>query len=250
MYAEYRAVAADQCLVVPDGVTAAQAASAFVNPLTVLGMVETMKRQGHEAIIHTAAASALGQMLQRVCTKEGIPLVNIVRKPEQAKLLGDIGAKYVVDSTTETFEGDLTEAALATGATLGFDATGGGKLANQILVAMEAALARKLTSYSRYGSPTHKQVYIYGSLDTSPTLLTRSYGLSWGVGGWLVFGYWQTLEREALPAAKERVLGELTTTFATTYSKEISLADALSAEAIASYGKRATGDKYLIVPSR
>lgn len=250
MYAQYRSVKADQCLVLPAGSTPADGASCFVNPLTALGMVETMRREGHTALVHTAAASNLGQILNKICLKDHIGLVNIVRKPEQAALLKGIGARYVCDASTPGFMEDLTQALVDTGATIAFDATGGGKLAGNILTCMEAALSRTATEYSRYGSTTHKQVYIYGGLDTGPTEFVRNFGFSWGMGGWLLFPFLQKIGPAAVQTLRERVAAELKTTFASSYSKEISLAEALQPEAIAVYGQRATGTKYLINPNK
>ena len=250
MYAQYRCVKAAECLVLPDDATPAEGASCFVNPLTALGMVETMRREGHKALVHTAAASNLGQMLNRICIKDGIPLVNIVRKPQQAALLRSLGASYVCDTSSATFMEDLTDALAATGATLAFDATGGGKLAGQILTCMEAALNRNVKEYNRYGSTTHKQVYLYGSLDTTPTEFTRAFGMAWGMGGWLVFPYLQRLGPHAAQALRQRVVAELKTTFASGYSKEISLVEALRPEEIAVYAQRATSTKYLINPGK
>ena len=250
MYSQYRAMPADQVLVLPEGATAADGASAFVNPLTALGMVETMRREGHSALVHTAAASNLGQMLNRICRKDGIPLVNIVRKPEQVELLKAMGAAHVCNAASPTFLQDLTEALVAPGATIAFDATGGGKLASQILTAMEAAAVRNAKEYSRYGSTVHKQVYIYGGLDRSPTELTRNYGMMWSLGGWLLTPFLQRIGPEAAQRLRERVAAEIKTTFASSYEKEISLAEALRLDSIAEYGKQATGKKYLIVPNR
>ncbi len=213
-------------------------------------MVETMRREGHKALVHTAAASNLGQMLNRICLKDGIGLVNIVRKPEQAALLKGMGAKHVCDASAPTFMEDLTQALVDTGATIAFDATGGGRLAGQILTCMEAALNRTATEYSRYGSTTHKQVYIYGGLDTGPTEFVRNFGFAWGMGGWLLFPFLQRIGAEAAQALRQRVAAELKTTFASSYTKEISLAEALQLEAIAAYGQRATGTKYLINPGK
>jgi NADPH2:quinone reductase len=248
MYSQYRCVPVADCLPLREGTTAAEGASSFINPLTALGMVATLRREGHKALVHTAAASNLGQMLNRLCQAEGIALVNIVRKPEQVQLLRAQGAVHVCDSSSPGFLPDLTEALVATGATLAFDAIGGGKLAGQILACMEAALNRTAASYSRYGSPVHKQVYLYGSLDTGATEFNRSFGMAWGMGGWLVFSYLQKLEAGTVNAFKRRVADEIKTTFASHYTKEISLADALSLEHIAGYGRRATGEKYLISP--
>ena len=249
MYSQYRSVKADSCLVLPADASAADGASCYVNPLTALAFVETMRHEGHKAIVHTAAASNLGQMLNKICIKDGIQLVNIVRSPEQALILKNLGATYIVDSSQASFMDDLTAALVTTGATLAFDATGGGKLAGQILTCMEAALNKTAKEYSRYGSVTHKQVYLYGGLDTSPTTFNRSFGMAWGVGGWLVFPYLQKLGNAKLVELKARVAAELKTTFASHYAREISLVDALSLDAIAAYGARTTGTKYLINPS-
>lgn len=250
MYAQYRCIAADQCLVLPAGATPADGASSFVNPLTALGMVETMRREGHTALVHTAAASNLGQMLNRICQADGVALVNIVRKPEQADLLKAMGAAHVCIAGSPTFLHDLTDALVATGATLAFDATGGGKLAGQILGCMEAALNRSAKEYSRYGSTTHKQVYIYGGLDMSPTEFNRNFGMSWGMGGWLLFPFLQKIGPAAAQALKQRVAAELKTTFVSHYAKEVSLAEALQPGMIAVYGQRATGVKFLINPNK
>jgi NADPH:quinone reductase-like Zn-dependent oxidoreductase len=250
MYTQYRTIKVRDVMELPDGTTAADGASWFVNPLTALGMTETMRRENHKALVHTAAASNLGQMLNKICIKDGIGLVNIVRSKEQADILHKIGAKHVVDSTAPTFMDDLTNALVETGATIAFDAIGGGKLAGQILTCMEAALNRNATSYSRYGSSTHKQVYLYGSLDTGPTQFNRSFGMAWGMGGWLVFNYLGKLDPATIASFKQRVAAELKTTFASHYTKEISLADVLSLEHIAVYGKRATGEKFLVNPAR
>lgn len=248
MYAQYRCMAADQCLPLPEGATPADGASCFINPLTALGMVDTMRREGHSALVHTAAASNLGQMLNRICLKDGIALVNIVRKQEQADLLKTMGATHVCVTGSPSFLQDLTEALAATGATIAFDATGGGKLAGQILGSMEAALSRKMSEYSRYGSTTLKQVYIYGGLDTGPTEFNRNFGFAWAMGGWLLFPYLQKIGPAAVQALKQRVAAELKTTFASHYAQEISLADVLDLDMIARYSQRTTGEKYLINP--
>jgi NADPH2:quinone reductase len=249
MYSEYRVMKAKQCLVLPEGTTPAEGASCFVNPLTALGMVETMRLEGHKALVHTAAASNLGQMLQKICLADGVDLVNIVRKPEQAAILRDIGAKYVCNSSDPDFMSDLIEALVATGATIAFDAIGGGKLASQILTAMEAAASRTATEFTRYGSAVHKQVYIYGGLDRGPTELTRGFGMAWGVGGWLLTPFLQKIGPEEADRLRQRVAHEVKTTFASHYAKEVSLEEALGLDAIAVYGKQATGEKYLINPS-
>ena len=250
MYAQYRCIAARDCLVLPADATAAEGASCFVNPLTALGMVETMKREGHSALVHTAAASNLGQMLNRICLKDGIALVNIVRKPEQAALLREQGAKHVCDLSSPNFMDELTDALAATGATLAFDAIGGGRLAGQILTCMEAAINRNAKEYSRYGSAVHKQVYLYGMLDTGPTEIVRNFGMAWGMGGWLLFLFLQKIGMAEAMKLRQRVAAELKTTFASRYTRTVSLAEALTPAAIAVYAKRATGEKFLIDPSR
>jgi len=249
MYSEYRAVDASACLVLPAGSPARDGASAFVNPLTALGMVETMRREGHSGLVHTAAASNLGQMLVKLCLEDGVPLVNIVRKPEQEEILRSLGATYVGNSAAPKFMGDLIEMLKATSATLAFDATGGGKLASQILTSMEAAANATATEYSRYGSNTHKQVYIYGGLDPNPTVLTRSFGFAWGVGGWLLTPFLQSIGPEKFGEFRARVAAELTTTFASSYTSEVSLAGVLEPGAFTSYATQATGMKFLVSPS-
>jgi NADPH:quinone reductase-like Zn-dependent oxidoreductase len=248
-YAQYRTMRAADCLLLPADATAADGASCFVNPLTALGMVETMRMEGHKALVHTAAASNLGQMLNKVCLKDGVALVNIVRSDEQAKILRDIGATHVVDSTSPKFMDELVDALVATGATLAFDAIGGGKLAGQILTAMEIAANKTATSYSRYGSTTYKQVYIYGGLNTGPTELNRAFGMSWGLGGWLLTPFLMKVGAEKGAALRARVAAEIKTTFASHYTAEISLAQALQPDVIAAYNKKTTGEKYLINPS-
>jgi NADPH2:quinone reductase len=250
MYAQYRCVKAGHCLVFPDGTTAAEGADWFVNPLTALGMVATMRAEGHKALVHTAAASNLGQMLVKICLKDGVPLVNIVRRAEQADVLKKLGATHVCNSSSPTFMDDLTDALAATGATLAFDAVGGGKLAGQILTAMEGALSRTAKEYSRYGSTTHKQVYIYGGLDRGPTEFTRTFGQAWGMGGWLLTPFLQKVGAEAQQKLRERVAAEIKTIFASTYTKEVSLTRALALDEIAVYSKLGTGAKYLINPAR
>ena len=250
MYAQYRCLKVEQCLVLPSGATAADGASCFVNPLTALGMVETMKREGHKALVHTAAASNLGQMLNRICLKDGIALVNIVRKPEQARLLRDAGAKHVCSTASDNFLAELTDALAETGATVAFDAIGGGKLAGQILTCMEVAINRSAKEYSRYGSATHKQVYLYGMLDPSPTEFNRSFGMAWGMGGWLLFPFLQKIGVAGAQKLRERVAAELKTTFASHYTRTVSMAEALTPAAIAIYGQRSTGAKVLIDPSK
>ena len=249
MYQQYRCIKAVQCLVLPAGTTPAEGASCFVNPLTALGMVATMRAEGHKALVHTAAASNLGQMLVKICLADKVDLVNIVRKPEQVAVLKKIGAVHVCSSGSPTFMDELTDALAATGATVAFDAIGGGTLAGQILTAMEAAANRTAKEYSRYGSTVHKQVYIYGGLDRGPTQFNRTFGMAWGIGGWLLTPFLQKIGFEAAQKLRERVAAEVKTTFASTYTKEVSLAGALQLDEIAVYGKQATGAKYLINPN-
>ncbi|KEQ52384.1 zinc-binding dehydrogenase [Sphingobium chlorophenolicum] len=247
MFAQYRLIGADACMTLPDGATAEQGASAFVNPLTALGFVETMKRGGHKAIVHTAAASNLGQMLVRITQEDGIPLVNIVRNEAQAAILRGLGAEHIVDSSKEDFTAQLQSAIAATGATIAFDAIGGGALISQILHAMEQVVSKD-EPYSRYGSNRTKQAYIYGGLDMSPTILTRSFGFAWNIGGWLLFPFLQSTDAETLERLRQRVRDNLTTTFASHYKARISLAEALKRDAVLDYNARRTGEKYLIVP--
>jgi NADPH:quinone reductase-like Zn-dependent oxidoreductase len=251
MYQQYRCLKVSECMALPEDATTADGASCFVNPLTSLGMTETMRREGHSALVHTAAASNLGQMLNRICLKDGIGLVNIVRSAEQAEILRKIGARHIVDSTSATFMDELTSALVETGATIAFDAIGGGKLAGQILTAMEAAINKSgKISYSRYGSSVHKQVYIYGGLDTRPTEITRSFGTAWGVGGWLLFPFLMKIGQADGQRLRQRVVDELKTTFASHYTKVVSLREALDPANIAVYAKRATGEKFLINPNK
>ena len=250
MYAQYRVLRAKDVLELPAGTTAADGASCFVNPLTALGMTETMRREGHKALVHTAAASNLGQMLNRICIKDGIGLVNIVRSKEQADILHKIGAKHVVDSTSPSFMDDLTNALVETGATIAFDAIGGGRLAGQILTCMEIAANKTAKEYSRYGSTVHKQVYVYGSLDPRPIELNRAFGMAWGVGGWLLFPFLQKIGPADGAKLRQRVVAELKTTFASNYTRVVSLQEALQLDNIAVYNKRATGEKFLIDPSK
>jgi NADPH:quinone reductase-like Zn-dependent oxidoreductase len=250
MYAQYRCLKVAECLPLPAGITPAEGASCFVNPLTALGMTETMRREGHKALVHTAAASNLGQMLNKICLKDGIGLVNIVRSPEQGDILRKIGAKYICNSTAPTFMDDLTNALVETGATIAFDAIGGGKLAGQILTCMEIAANKTAKVYSRYGSSVYKQVYIYGGLDLRPTELNRAFGMALGVGGWRLFPCLQKMGPADRATLRQRVVAELKTTFASHYTQVVSLQEALQLSHIAVYGKRATGEKYLINPNK
>jgi len=253
MYSQYRCLPAMSCMVMNEGTTSAEAASSFVNPLTALGFTETMKLENHSALVHTAAASNLGQMLVKICLADDIPLVNIVRKEEHVELLKNLGAKYICNTSDENFMKNLIDCLVETGATLGFDATGGGnegKLAGQILSAMEVAANKNATEYSRYGSDTYKQVYIYGGLDPTPTVLNRSFGLSWGLGGWLLTPFIGRVGTEKFQEMRDRVAREITTTFASSYTKEVSLEEMLEPDAIKTYAKQATGTKYLVTPHK
>ncbi|WP_426616002.1 zinc-binding dehydrogenase [Bradyrhizobium sp. McL0616] len=250
MYAQYRTLKVRECLPLLSGTTPAEGASCFVNPLTALGMTETMRREGHKALVHTAAASNLGQMLNKICIKDGIPLVNIVRSKEQADILHKIGAKHVVDSSAPSFLGDLTNALVETGATIAFDAIGGGKLAGDILNCMEIAINKTAKEYSRYGSNVHKQVYVYGALDIRPIELPRGFGMAWGVGGWLLFPFLMKIGQADGAKLRQRVVDELKTTFASHYTKVVSLQETLDPANIAVYAKRATGEKFLINPNK
>lgn len=248
-YSQYRCVNVQLCLPLLPGTTPEQAASCTVNPMTALAMTETLKMEGHTALVHTAAASNLGQMLNRICIADGIDLVNIVRKPEQEKLLRDIGAKYVINSSSDSFYADLTAALIETKATLAFDATGGGKLASDVMACMEKAAARNMTEHSVYGSDVHKQLYIYGYLNNTITTLNgRSFGFQWGIGGFLLTNFLKKAGMERVIAMRTRVAKEINTTFASHYSREVTLQEALSLEALQEYAQQATGNKFLIKP--
>ena len=248
MYSQFRAVDSSLCLELPDGTSAVDGASAFVNPMTALGMIETMRSEGHTALVHTAAASNLGQMLVRLCQEEGVSLVNIVRRPDQEKILRSLGAELVCDSSSADFMESLINALKATSATIAFDAIGGGKLTSQILTGMEAAATAASPGFARYGSTVHKQVYIYGGLDRSATELTRNYGMAWGIGGWLLTPFLMKVGPEVVDRLRRRVASGLKTTFASTYTAEVSLAEAIDPGAIATYGRQSTGSKYLVRP--
>ena len=247
-YAQFRTMPIAQCLPMPDGITPEQAAAPFVNPLTALGMVETMRDEGHTALVHTVGASNLGLMLNRLCQADGVGLVNIVRKPEHVELLRGLGADHVVDSSTESFLDDLAAALDATGATIAFDAIGGGELASTLLATMEKVASAGGGEFSRYGSATHKQVYIYGGLDRSPTMLRRNFGMAWGLGGWLLRPFLARIGDERAEQLRQRVADEITTTFASSYGHRLSLADAVDPDQVKRYGQMATGDKALITP--
>lgn len=249
-FGQYRCVNVHQCLLLNEGTTAVEGASCFVNPMTALAMTETMRMEGHGAIVHTAAASNLGQMLNRICLQDGIPLVNIVRKSEHVRLLREQGARYVLNSSDENYSQQLRAAIAETGATLAFDAIGGGRQVSQIMGAMETVAASTMSEYNRYGSSVYKQLYIYGGLDTSPTTLNRSFGFAWGVGGWLLTHFLQRVDIPRLLEMKARIAREITTTFASHYTGEVSLAGALDLDTLRNYSRQATGEKYLIRPQQ
>jgi len=248
MYAQYRVLKANQCLLMNEGVSARQGASCFVNPLTALGMVATMREEGHSALLHTAAASNLGQMLVKICLKDQVPLVNVVRKAENVELLRSLGAQHVLNSSDDDFMESLIAVLTQTNATIGFDATGGGKLGGLILTAMEAAQAAKMGEFSRYGSTQHKQLYIYGGLDRSPTSFNRSFGMAWGLGGWLLTPFLQKIGPAAAQVLRRRVADEITTTFSSHYTQSVSLPEMLARENIAVYARQATREKFLVTP--
>lgn len=251
MYATHRLVPFAECLLLPEDAAAAEGASLFVNPLTALGFVETMRAEGHRAIVHSAAASNLGQMLVRICRADGVPLVNIVRSEAQVALLRDLGAEHIVDSSAPGFDAALVEAIAATGATIGFDAIGGGTLAGRILAAMETVAARSLRGgYSRYGTDVHKQLYIYGMLDLGPTVFERTFGFAWSMGGWLLFPFLRKAGAATAERLRQRVLAEFRTTFASRYTATIRLADLLNPDIARACQRKGTGEKYLIDPSR
>jgi NADPH:quinone reductase-like Zn-dependent oxidoreductase len=249
-YGEYCLSSPGLCLPLGEGASAVDGASSFVNPLTALGMVETMRREGHTGLVHTAAASNLGQMLNRVCLADGVPLVDVVRRPEQVALLREQGALHVCDSSESTFDDDLVAAVRDTGATLAFDAVGGGRLAGQILNAMEAAIVPPEAPYNRYGSDVHKQVYVYGALDRRPIELQRRFGFAWGVGGWLLTPFLARTGSEDLARLRQRVVDELTTTFASHYTDQASLREVLDVETLQRCARQATGQKFLLRPQR
>jgi NADPH:quinone reductase-like Zn-dependent oxidoreductase len=249
-YAQYRTLSLDQCIALPAGTTAEQGAAAFVNPVTALAMLETMRMDGHTALVHTAAASNLGQMLVKLCKTEGVPLVNIVRSGEQARILRAIGAEHVCNSTDASFMADLIAAIDATGATLAFDATGGGTMANDILTAMERSLSARNVAFNRYGSSVLKQIYVYGALDMRPMTFHRTYGLAWSVSGWLLMGSLGKVGMARAAELRARAAAEITTTFASHYSRTISLSEMLDPEIVRAFARRATGEKFLLNPTR
>jgi NADPH:quinone reductase-like Zn-dependent oxidoreductase len=248
-FGEYLTLDRAACAPLPDAVSCRDAADVFCNPMTVMAMVEEVKLAGQRAMIHTAAASNLGQMLVRVCAEDGIELVNVVRRAEQADLLRGMGARYVVNSTEPTFAKDLAAAVCATGATIAFDAIGGGDMAGTLHRAMEEAEAAKMPAYSPYGSPTPKHVHIYGYLDRSPTVLdVDAYGMQWNVGLWFQGATLAKVSQERVGALLGRVIAGLNGPFASHFAHVVSLDQMLDPEVMAGYARQATGEKYLIDP--
>lgn len=247
-FSQYALADAMMCLPLGDH-SAETGASSFVNPMTALGFVETAKMEGHSAIIHLAAASNLGQMLNRICIEDGMKLVNIVRKQEHVDLLKSEGAQYVVNSSADTYMADLRAAIAETGAYLGFDPIGGGQASDSVLKAMEQVAASQMGEFSRYGSNQQKKMYIYGRLDLqNPTILTASYGLQWCVAGWLLTPFLQRAGMETVVRMRKRVMENLTTTFASHYKAKVSLEGMLEKDAILDYRQMKTGEKYLVTP--
>lgn len=246
-FSQYAIAEAMMCIPLGDH-SAETGASNFVNPMTALGFVETAKMEGHEAIIHLAAASNLGQMLNRICVEDGMKLVNIVRKDEHVELLKSQGAKYVVNSSAPTYMADLRDAIKETGAYLGFDPIGGGQASDGVLKAMEQVASAQMGEFSRYGSNQQKKMYIYGRLDLSPTILTPSYGLQWSVAGWLLTPFLQRAGMETVGRMRKRVQDNLTTTFASQYKAKVTLEQMLEKDAICDYRQMKTGEKYLVTP--
>ena len=250
MYRTHRVLDVRRVMPLPEGAAAAEGASLFVNPMTVQAFLTTMRDEGHEALIHTAAASNLGQMLAKLCGKEGVPLVAIVRREAQRKLLLDLGVPHVVDSSTETFFDDLVAAIAATNATLCFDAVGGGHLANTVLTAMEMAQRARGVRADLYGTPVHKQLYQYGRLDVSATKLTGGYGMYWGVGGWLLTPRLHALGRQRTRAMQQFAIDERNGIFASDYARTVGLLDLLDPDTMRSIDRKGTGGKALVDPSR
>jgi len=245
-FSQYAISEAAMCLPLGD-ISCQDGASAFVNPMTALGFVETAKVEGHTAMVHTAAASNLGQMLNKICQQDGIELVNIVRKQEQADILQGIGAKYIVNSSDPDYMAQLRAAISETGAYFGFDPIGGGNSVDRIFAAMEQ-VASGTTAYSRYGSDQAKKMYIYGRLDVSPTILTPSYGFGFTLSGWLLTPFLAKAGMETIVRMRQRVLAGLTTTFASNYKKKVTLEQMLEKDAATDYNAMHTGEKYLLTP--
>jgi NADPH:quinone reductase-like Zn-dependent oxidoreductase len=250
MVTRYRKAPISDALPLPPGVPVEAGAAVLINPLTALAMLETLRKEGHTALVHTAAASSLGQMLNRICLEDGIGLVNVVRRPEHAELLRRQGARHVCDSSSPDFGAELDAQVAETGATLAFDAVGGGPLASQILSAMERHALTRVQGYNRYGSKVRKQVYFYGGMDARRSELDlRAYGMSWSVGGWLIFDELAQMAPERKDALRARISKDMLTTFACEFAGELSLSDLLVPANLERIAARSTGQKYLINPS-
>ena len=247
-YSQYAIADAMMCLPLGDHSSEA-GASSFVNPMTALGFVETARMEGHDAIVHLAAASNLGQMLNKICQEDGMKLVNIVRKQEHVDLLKSQGATYVVNSSDDDYMKQLRAAIAETGAFLGFDPIGGGTSTDGVLKAMEQVAASQMDEYSRYGSNQDKKMYQYGRLNlTEPTILTPSYGLQWCVAGWLLTPFLAKAGMETVVKMRTRVQQNLGTTFASSYKAKVDLEGMLTKDAILDYRQMKTGEKFLFMP--
>ena len=246
-YSQYCIADAGMCLPLGD-ISSADGASAFVNPMTALGFVETARMENQGAILHLAAASNLGQMLVKICKEDGLPLVNIVRKQEQVDLLKGLGAEHVVNSSAGDFMDQLRGAIDATDAYCGFDPIGGGSNVDACFKAMEQVAAGKMSEFSRYGSTQQKKMYIYGRLDLGPTMLTPAYGFGWTLSGWLLTPFLQVAGLETMMRMRQRVLDGMTTTFASAYKAKVNLEEMLTREAVMDYRQMKTGEKYLVTP--
>lgn len=246
-FSEYAIADATMCLPLGD-ISARDGASAFVNPMTALGFVETAKMEGAKSILHTAAASNLGQMLVRICQEDDMPLVNIVRREEQVRLLQDMGAEHIVNSGADDFMRQLRESIDETDAFFGFDPIGGGQMVDHCFKAMEQVAVSKMTEFSRYGSNQAKKMHIYGRLDLGPTILTPSYGFGFTLTGWLLTPFLQSAGMETVMRMRQRVLDNLTTTFKSSYTKEVTLEGMLEKDAVLQYRQMRTGEKYLVTP--
>ena len=246
-FSQYAIADANMCLPLGDH-SAEAGASSFVNPMTALGFAENAKMEGQSAILHTVGASNLGQMLNRICIEDGLGLVNIVRKDDQAELLKSQDATHVVNSSDNDFMKQLRDAIEDTSAFFGFDPIGGGKMVDSCFKAMEQVAVANMKEYSRYGSNQAKRMFIYGRLDVSPTTLTPSYGFGWTLSGWLLFPFLQHAGQETMARMRKRVLDNLTTTFASSYKAKVDLEAMLTKDAILDYREMKTGQKYLVTP--
>lgn len=250
-FATHTVADAAMVMALDEGITAEQGASSFVNPMTALGFVETMKREGFTGIVHTAAASNLGQMLVKICAADGIPLVNIVRSEQQVALLRDLGAQQVLNAAVPDFASQLADAISETGAMMAFDPIRGGTLANQIIVAMERAAKRANADapFTIYGSNIPKRLYVYGVLDFAPLMLSPGTDFAWQMGGWLLPNFLQSAGTDVMGRMRTRIQAELTTTFSSHYTARIGLAELLKPGVVKDYIAARTGQKYLLRPN-